>query len=248
MTAGHLAESTHTKKLRYIEQLYSHADELRAHCSLDEALTVADDSCLATILESWFMVIRNRPAPTDNDEQRWITGLSFVTSVVGWVSKSDAGKRIRRIEDRLHRLSTLYRQLHVRKKRPVESIRSLPSAVVEALYDVLDPSSPNNPFKRVQTRWRIFIAFVLMLHEGLRRGERLLLPVDAIKSAYDSKQDRTRFWLNVRENAYDAVEDDPRYSRPGIKTASSIRQVPVLVAITMTPPWLYMPWALLRGF
>ncbi|WP_312992986.1 tyrosine-type recombinase/integrase [Achromobacter animicus] len=66
-----------------------------------------------------------------------------------------------------------------------------------------------------------------MLHQGLRRGEVLLLPVDAIKSAYDIGTQKTRHWLNVQANEREHSAVDPRYSRPSIKTAHAIRQVPV---------------------
>ena len=227
-SAAQLADSTHVKKLRYIENLYQHADQLRGMSALDDALGTLNDEVLAEILESWFVSIRNQPNGTDIDEKRWQTGLGFVTSVVTWVSKSQAAdNRIRRIEERLNRLSTLYSQLHVRRVKTIETVRSLPASTVEALYEVLDPESAMNPFARDKTRWRVFIAFVLMLHQGLRRGEVLLLPVDAVKGAYDHKQHRTRHWLNVQENEYEDSDGDPRYSKPGIKTAHSIRQVPV---------------------
>ena len=66
-----------------------------------------------------------------------------------------------------------------------------------------------------------------MLHQGLRRGEMLLLPANVIKSEYDHKQQRTRHWLSVRESKYAESDPDPRYSRPQIKTVHSRRQVPV---------------------
>lgn len=227
-SAAQLAESTHVKRLRYIENLYQYADGLHGESSLDTALGTLNDEALAEILESWFVSIRNQPDGTAIDEKRWQTGLAFVTAVVTWVSKSQAADdRIRRIEKRLNRLSTLYSQLHVRRVKAMETVRSLPASTVKALYEMLDPESAGNPFAREQTRWRVFIAFVLMLHQGLRRGEILLLPVDAVKSAYDTRQSQTRYWLNVQENEYEDTNDDPRYSKPGIKTVHSIRQVPV---------------------
>jgi len=48
-----------------------------------------------------------------------------------------------------------------------------------------------------------------------------------VKSAYDQKQNRTRYWLNVQENEYENDDGDPRYSKPSIKTVHSVRQVPV---------------------
>jgi hypothetical protein len=82
----------------------------------------------------------------------------------------------RHIERSAPGLSTLYNQLHVHKSAQPEVIRSLPASTVEWLYQTLDPASVENPFKRTRKRWCVFVAFVLMLHQGLRRGEMLLLP------------------------------------------------------------------------
>lgn len=223
-----LANSTHLQKLRYLDSLYEHADCLLGANSLDNALGNADDNALAEILESWFVSIRNQPVVCPADEMRWQAGLAFVTKTIEWISKShSANERLQRIEQRLHRLTTLYDQLRVRRALRIESVRSLPANTVEALYAMLDPASPKNPFTREKTRWRVFVAFVLLLHQGLRRGEVLLLSADAVKSAFDANQQRTRYWINVRYSQYEATSDDPRYSKPSIKTMHSIRQVPV---------------------
>lgn len=134
---------------------------------------------------------------------------------------------MRSIETRVHRLSTLYRQLHVHRGSSRETVRSLPSNVIESLYQILDPESDSNPFHRAHMRWRVFIAFVLLLHQGLRRGELLLLPVDAVKSAFDHKCGQTKYWLNIRHHEYDEGVIDTRYSKPSIKTHYSVRQIPV---------------------
>lgn len=223
---GALADSTHIKKLRYIDNLYQHADELLGYGALDDALGTLDDSSLAEILESWFISIRNQARTSEADETRWQVGLNFVTSVVSWISKSDVHKTLRNIESRLHQLSVLYSQFRVKKRNTPEMVRSLPTSTVEVLYQILDPESKDNPFRRVQTRWRVYVAFILMLHQGLRRGEVLLLPVDAIKSEFDTRLGRDRCWINVRENDYESSSQDPRYSKPSIKTKDSIRQIP----------------------
>jgi integrase len=69
------------------------------------------------------------------------------------------------------------------------------------------------------------VIFMLLLHQGLRRGELLTFPVDVIKSGFDRNRQQVRYWMTVRFNEYE--DNDPRYSRPSIKNASSIRQVPV---------------------
>ncbi|MBB5371312.1 MULTISPECIES: site-specific integrase [unclassified Janthinobacterium] len=224
--AGALADSTHIKKLRYIENLYQHADELCGHGSLDDALGTLNDCRLADMLESWFISIRNQAVTTEADETRWQVGFGFVTSIVSWIAKSDTHRTLRLIESRLHQLAVLYSQFRVKKRNTPEMLRSLPASTVEVLYQILDPESKDNPFPRVQTRWRVYVAFILMLHQGLRRGEVLLLPADAIKSAFDAKLGRDRCWINVRENDYESAAQDPRYSKPSIKTKNSIRQIP----------------------
>ncbi|HEX7643462.1 MAG TPA: site-specific integrase [Burkholderiaceae bacterium] len=227
VSAAHLADSTHLKKLRHIENLYQHADDLLGVSSLDNALAALNSEQLAAILESWFVSIRNQPRSTEGDEKRWQNGLDFVSSIVGWISGSQSDQIMRKVEIRLKHLALLYRQLHVSRPQSIESIRSLPATAVKALYEILDPESASNPFPRIGTRWRVYVSFILMLHQGLRRGEILLLPADGIKFAYDTKQKRNRYWINVQENPYQEPGTDSRYSKPSIKTAASIRQVPV---------------------
>ena len=221
-TAGALADSTHLKKLRYLDNLYQHADDLRGCGALDDALASLDDEVLGQILESWFISIRNKPRTTPADETRWQVGFSFVMSVVSWIAKSNSDRTLRQIEARLHQLSVLYSQFRVKKRNAPETIRSLPASTVEALYGLLDPESGVNPFPRLRTRWRIYVAFILMLHQGLRRGEVLLLPADAVKSGFDARLGRIRSWINIRENDYEDSKQDPRHSKPGIKTQASI--------------------------
>ncbi len=77
----------------------------------------------------------------------------------------------------------------------------------------------------MKTRWRVYVAFWLMLHQGLRRGELLLLPADCVKSGLDKKRQALRYWLNVQQSEYeddDADESiDPRYS---LKWTHDLRQ------------------------
>ena len=75
------------------------------------------------------------------------------------------------------------------------------------------------------SRWRVYTIFMLLLHQGLRRGELLIFPVDVIKHAFDRRQQRERYWMNVRYNEYE--NDDVRYSTPDIKNTPSIRQIPL---------------------
>lgn len=222
-----LSRSSLTKKLRQIESLYAHTDLVFGPNFLDDALGTVNDALLSDMLESWFISIKNQADVGPSDEARWKAGLSFVVFIITRLSKASLPtERLRQMEVRLHRLSQLYGQLHVQRIRRSSSPRSLPASVVHALYEILDPSSASNPFSRQRTRWLAFLAFVLMLHQGLRRGEVLLLTADAVKEGFDERQRRLRSWLNVQESKYTS-NDDPRHSRPSIKSASSVRQLPV---------------------
>lgn len=229
MSLEHLADSTRTTKLRHLEALYVHADHLLGQGALDDALARQDHEALARVLESWFISIRNRAANRRADELRWNAGLEFVRSVSAWLAPSGRpGEQQRLLTSRVHRLGSLYSQLRIRKNSYSEAVRSLPAGTVQALYELLDPESRCNPFKHVATRWRVYVAFALMLHQGLRRGELLILPVDCVKSGIDPRTQIRRYWINVRQHDNEGDDDpDPRFSRPSIKTASSIRQIPV---------------------
>ena len=65
-------------------------------------------------------------------------------------------------------------------------VRALPSSVVEDIYVIIDPNSKRNSFRSEGQRWHNYSLFLLELHQGLRRGEALILPVDAIKDEYDA--------------------------------------------------------------
>ncbi|AST27417.1 tyrosine-type recombinase/integrase [Ralstonia pseudosolanacearum] len=221
-----LAELTRLRKLYAIERLYAYADELLGAGALDDALFSLDEARLGSILEGWFVSIRNQHQITDSDQKRWRAGLDFVVAVTTWLGQGTRHEnRLARLDARWQRLNLLYGQLQIQRPHRTNILRALPAVVVEAMYALLDPESDTNPFKGVRTRWRVFTAFVLMLHQGLRRGELLLLNANAIKSGLDARQQRRRYWINVSEQG--RVDTDPRYSKPGIKTADSIRQVPV---------------------
>lgn len=221
-----LANSSKIKELRYVEAFYEFSDQLKGVGSLDDAISTINIEILGEMLEAYFIAIQNQSNVNKSSQVKWHTAFQFVRDIVLRLSKSDLPlKQIQIIEARLNKLNLLYQQLRISKQRTTEILRSLPASVIEALYLLLDPSSTTNPFKSISARWRVFTIFIMLLHQGLRRGELLLLPVDAVKSGFDSTLRKNRYWLSIIENPYEI--DDPRYSKPGIKTASSIRQVPL---------------------
>jgi hypothetical protein len=72
----------------------------------------------------------------------------------------------------------LYRQISPTPPRAPIPTRALPSIVVENLYRLFDPESPESPFRTPALRWRNLLIF-------LRRGEVAILAADAVKDDFD---------------------------------------------------------------
>ena len=219
------AESSLCNQLNHLDSLYQFADEVRRHGCLDDALAKQNHSLIAEILEGYFIFLKNRPSPTREDNLRWQSAVRFIQDILTRMTAAVVtNAQLNDLLAKLARFETLYGHLKIRRSRKVEPVRSLPPSAVEELYELLDPESNRNPFRKGASRWRVFVEFVMMLHLGLRRGEVLILPVDAVKSQFDPGSQRRVFWINVGFNTY---EDDPRYSKAGIKTDPSIRALPL---------------------
>ena len=70
----------------------------------------------------------------------------------------------------------------------------------------------------------------LLLLCGIRRGELLLLTVDALKHEVDPHSSEVVYWLNVTTTSEDV---DTRSTRPSLKTIQSHRQVPVSAGLAV---------------
>jgi integrase len=226
-----LAPSTVRKKLSHLDSFYLQSDASLGPCGLDNALADLDVEALSNALEGYFLSIRNSSSVTPASEERWQAAIQFVTEITQRMTRDYLHpERLNELRGRFNRLELLHSHLHIGKRRRPEQIRSLPSDVVGFLYELLDPESAINPFQNVASRWRVYILFILLLHQGLRRGELLVLPADVIKSSFDRNLQHDRYWMSVKYNEY---EDDPRYSKPSIKNAPSIRQIPVSKTIAL---------------
>ncbi|MGX8882985.1 tyrosine-type recombinase/integrase [Methylovorus sp. SPW-M1] len=223
-----LANTTREKHMRYIEALYSFADSLKGCGLLDAAIAEVDLSFIGEILEAYFISIQNQPLVNGSDQAKWHTAFEFLRVTLLRLSKSNSSlDELRELETRLNRLNLLYQQLRIKRQIRPDPIRSLPASVVEALYLMLDPASSTNPFRNDRTKWQVFVIFIVLLHQGLRRGELLSLPIDVVKGGYDKDFGSTRYWLSVQKNPYADEIHDTRYNKPSIKTVDSIRQIPV---------------------
>lgn len=221
-----LAESTAYKKLNHLDDFYLFTVGQNG-IDLDDVLNRMDISALGSTLESYFVSLRNRPILNQGLDQRWQTVLKFARDIVGWKVKDESQNEVlAKFEVRINQLDSLYKQFRIQKSRTPVVLRSLPADVISALYEVLDPDSAINPFKRITVKWSAFTTTLLMLNAGLRRGEVLLLHVDAVKTGFDKKKGQQRYWINIEDKA-ESLTKDTRFNRPGIKTKDSIRQIPI---------------------
>lgn len=220
-----LAESTIEKNLRYIDSFYEYSDLYKYVGVLDDAIGSSDLATLGSLMEGYFSSLQNKAVINGDTQKKWDTAFRFVKETTFLLTKQNLSVvNFSKIENHVDRLEMLYGQLRVGKRKTQEPIRSLPANVIKYLYMILDPLSEKNPFKREVTRWRVFVIFTLLLHQGLRRGELLSLSINSIRTDFDSQSNSMKHRLRVIENEY---ETDTRYTKSSIKNNSSIRQIPV---------------------
>lgn len=224
---ANLAESTLKRGLNAIDGLYQSVKAQTGEDKLDQLISELNFEVIEPCIAGFFIQITNEAAQSRFDvSQRWATAFGFLKNTLDrLVQSSPEVHRIEEMHASLLRLERLHSSLRpLKKKRPL-TLRALPAVVIEDLYDIIEPSSPRNPFRTERGRWRNFILVLLLLHQGLRRGEPLLLSSDAIKEGHDPDTGEIRYWINIAP-PHGSIEDD-RAEKPSIKTSTSIRQLPV---------------------
>ncbi|HBP5185149.1 integrase [Pseudomonas aeruginosa] len=221
-----LQESTLSAHLSVIESFYRSVKlQLNEDC-LDRLIADLCFDKLERCLEGFFISLRNRSAQNGADHSGdWRTAIAFVRNCVERLARGSTTTPLDEVHSRLLRLERLYSSLSLRRKRRPEIARALPAAVIEDIYELIQPDSPRNPFRTEALRWRNFALVLLMLHQGLRRSETLVLAADAIKESLAFQTEGLRCWMDVVENPYE--HSDSRADAPSIKNANSVRQIPV---------------------
>jgi integrase len=223
-----LAASSLVEYLRPVERLYASVTDYLGTDCLDELLANADIKRIDQCLEHFFSTLRDEQLRTGIPKfSTWSQATGFVRFCLDdIVHRSSVGERRRAQLQSLRSLEFLADRLKTGPRRPRrQNVRSLPASVVEDLYELLWPDSKRNPFRSTPNRHRNFVLFLLYLHQGLRRAEPLLFPVDAVHSEIDGRTKRLRYWMNVTWNPYE--DDERRSASPSIKTSWSFRQIPV---------------------
>jgi integrase len=221
---GDIQCSTLSGHLSAIERLYSGATDQGA--SLDIMLAEANLDDIAPLLEAHLVRLRNLSGYRGTDHGAdWQSAFNYVCDIMERRLRTFDAATLRQDLARIDRLRASF---NIKRRPRRSSVRALPASVVEDLYEIADPVSARNPFRTDVARWRNYCLFLLYLHQGLRRSEALLLPIDAINEDIDPISGNTLQWINVVENRY---EDDPRSRPASLKTSSSRRQIPISPAV-----------------
>lgn len=215
-TAGtRLANNTVRVQLRHVEAFYRHCDELYGAGSLDDALSRGDSVELQWMFETFYQKLKNHPSSTS--VQCWDAVRSFLRYLFERSSvQSESHRALLRVLQATGRISNT-------SLGRFKFTRALPDETLNDLLQLAHPASARNPFRGEGVRWRNWLILNLLLLAGLRRGEALLLRVDALKQDVDRETGEWIRWLNVTTTE----DEDDRSTKPSIKTRQSHRQIPV---------------------
>jgi len=227
MEGAGLAHNTLRQKLTAIDSLYLCAQRQFGEDVLDTLLAKMDFTRIESLMTGRFVELQNEALQKSVDNRKtWASCYAFVSSILERLSTVEGDiSELNRLRTSLLRLDRQFKSLHPgpRRTRPM-ALRSLPSTVIEDIYEIIQPSSPRNPFRTEELQWRNFCLILLLLHQGLRRGEALLLLVDSLKSGTHPTTGKRVNWLNVTQSE---AQDTRNANRPSIKTRYAHRQIPV---------------------
>lgn len=224
---ANLADGTNRGAISAVDRLYATATSLSI--DLDAAVARVDVAALKVVLGAHLQRLNNRARQQNITASKpWNHCLSFVRQTLNQLSAA-GDTAWEQIQKALQELVQTLNLKGFKAKEPVP-IRALPSVVVMELYEIFDPLGPRNPFRTAGTSFRNYLIFLLLLHLGLRRGEILVLGVDAFQSEFDPRSGREVCWLivdyiEVDEDDEDSV--DPRFDAPSLKNANARRMLPI---------------------
>jgi integrase len=211
------AANTLRTQLRHIDAFYSLCDERFGQDSLDVAISARDASALQRMIEAFYLSLTATPTYKTTTVQRWDAVRGFVQSITRQFGVgSESFRALAGSIEATGRIRTP-------RRGRFKFARALPPETLRDLLEVAEPGSSRNPFDNERAQWRNWIILHLLLRCGLRRGEALLLTVDALKRDVDRDTGEWVHWLDVTTSE----GGDPRATRPSIKTHQSHRQIPV---------------------
>lgn len=223
-----LAEGSRRQTVSAIDAFYNHVADMYGDDVLDRLLADLNIDAITSGLEAFLVREHNLAAVGQRDiGVRWSAASQFVLSTVRNIAAARGLlQEVDGFRQRLLDLERRVRQMSSVRRPRTQTLRALPSGVLEDLYEIFDASNERNPFKGDAERLRNFTLFHVLLHCGLRAGEALLLPVGCVRTEHDPSLLRDRHWMTIRDRL-DGTEPDPRAVAPSLKNAYALRQIPV---------------------
>lgn len=213
-----LARNTLKVHLRHLAAFYEHCDQRYGVDSLDAAISTRNAQAFQSMVDSFYIELTAAATYTTTTTQRWDSVRRFAKAIAQRRSAyTDGWREVSRLLDTM---SAIRPPMRGRFK----FARALPVSTLRDLLEVAAPGSPRNPFVGESIQLRNWFIVNLLLLCGLRRGEALLLAVDALKREVDPDSGEMVYWLDVTTTTED---DDVRATRPSMKTTQSHRQIPV---------------------
>lgn len=211
------AENTLKTRLRNIDRFYEHCDKKFGMNALDCALGDANAPLVHCMVDDFYIELTSNEKYTTTDVQCWDDVRTFVLHFGRyWSVGSDEWRAFVGAMKGTGRLRSP-------KRGRIKFARALPEITLSELLEVAQPGSTRNPFVSPAIQQRNWLALLLMLLCGLRRGEALLLTVDSLRQGIDQHSGEIKYWLDVISTG----DDDIRTTRPSIKTSESNRQIPL---------------------
>lgn len=212
-----LAENTLKTQLRHVDAFYLHCDLHFGRDSLDSALSNQDADALQKMSQGFYFLLTSNKDYNTTTVQRWDATRNFIQSILRhFAVENESCRALSEWLEGMERIRTP-------RRGDFKFARSLPVATLADLLEIARPDSGRNPFRDQRIQWRNWFILHLLLLCGLRRGEALILALDALKHDVHPESGECVYWMDVT-----TTEDgDTRATRPSIKTVESHRQIPV---------------------
>ena len=170
---GTLSDSYVRTKLTSIEHFYRYNEDTYPHPSLDYLITQLNFPEIELRLKGFLASLQNQTAIDGSDRSSvWKTVIRFVIDVLSFLSPIvSSSQTMSKLKASVLHLERMYSFLNPPRRVRPRKVRSLPSMVIEELYELTTPGSKCNPFRGAKLQMRNHIIFLLLLHLGLRKGE-----------------------------------------------------------------------------
>ena len=212
-----LSENTRRMKLRHVDRFYLFCDDRFGIDAFDEAMSRRDAAAVLQMVETFYLGLTASPEYNSTDVQAWDAVRGFVQRLA--LRLAPTSPEWSGLSSMLFAMGKIRQPLRDR----LRFIRALPQRTLVDLLEVAHPESARNPFKSAPLRMRNWVIVNLLLLAGLRRGEALLLSCDSSKEDVNVDTGDVVRWLDVTGTQ----DQDPRSTRPSIKTEQSHRQIPI---------------------